>query len=125
MLQNNRLLKLSMLISLLLSLNVYAQSSSWVIDGTQSNQSNKITSLQDPTRPASYATPRKHRQYSGGKLVLNSIVLTTQQSYAVINNRIYHKGEKVHGIRITHITKQQVFLANGRRLTLFKSVSQK
>lgn len=83
--------------------------------------SNEI--IHDPTKPAHYAAPTARRNYSGKKLVLNSIVVTSNRSYAVINNQIYHRGEKVQGIGISQITHDHVRLSNGRKLTLFKSVN--
>ena len=101
--------------------------SNWTINnGTNNGEIHlKQTALKDPTKPVNNAAPRSQKTRTGGNLKLNSVVIQTTQSYAVINNRIYHRGQKVRGIRITKITEDHVLLANGRKLTLFKSLSQK
>ncbi|BDM63082.1 hypothetical protein NFHSH190041_05340 [Shewanella sp. NFH-SH190041] len=80
--------------------------------------------LKDPTRPA-VVTGKQSRGpviRTDTGLVLNSIVKSPQQSYAVINSRIYHLGSSVRGVRIMKISEDHVLLADGRRLTLFTSV---
>ncbi|MCL1108886.1 hypothetical protein L2719_04910 [Shewanella schlegeliana] len=56
-------------------------------------------------------------------MVLNSIVQKGSSAYAVINNQIFPLGGKVKGVKIVHIGKDTVSLADGRKLTLFPAVT--
>lgn len=129
MLLTNRLWALALAGMALISLNVQAnsqwtyQNNSSALKAAQPHIQQQV--LKDPTKPARYAKPAARRNHGGGHLVLNSVMITKTLSYAVINNRIYHQGEKVRGIRISQITQDHVQLANGRKLTLFKSVNHK
>ncbi|MCL1142091.1 MSHA biogenesis protein MshK [Shewanella gaetbuli] len=84
----------------------------------------KEQTLRDPTLPhAGYQmSVTTEETYSG--LVLNSII-NGPNSYAVINNKIMKVGDTVQGVRIVSIGKRQVNLADGRKLTLFQSVTER
>ena len=84
--------------------------------------------LKDPTRPAVVFNPNgKGAVVNSGsrKLVLNSITWTGKQAFAVINNKIYHRGDSVQGVKISQIHREQVVLDDGRKLVLFTSVTGK
>ncbi|MGI2260232.1 MSHA biogenesis protein MshK [Shewanella sp. GXUN23E] len=84
--------------------------------------------LRDPTRPAVvFGADGKAPAANAGdaRLVLNSITWNGQQAFAVINNRIYHRGDSVQGVRISQIRRDQVILDDGRKLVLFTSVTEK
>ncbi len=84
--------------------------------------------LKDPTRPAVIFDPDGKGPVvssGNGRLVLNSITWTGKQAFAVINNKIYHRGDSVQGVKISQINKEQVMLEDGRKLVLFTSVTGK
>lgn len=84
--------------------------------------------LKDPTRPAvvidqSGKGPLVNA--ADGKLVLNSITWMGNRAFAVINNKIYYRGDSVQGNRISRISRDQVELEDGRKLVLFTTVTEK
>ncbi|WP_434086875.1 MSHA biogenesis protein MshK [Shewanella halotolerans] len=78
--------------------------------------------LRDPTRPGAGA-PGSAQHQGGQKLVLNSLMITDQSATAIINNKTFTTGDRVQGVRITRITKQGVWLADGRQLKLYPEVT--
>lgn len=81
--------------------------------------------LRDPTLPGQgyVAAITKTDNQS---LVLNSIV-SGQNTYAVINNIILSVGDTVSGsgLRVSKINKDYVTLSDGRKLQLFKSITER
>ncbi|MGS0682719.1 MSHA biogenesis protein MshK [Shewanella sp. 125m-7] len=81
-------------------------------------------SLRDPTKPGYMsAKTTSLKSTSSTSMVLNSIVQKGNSAYAVINNQIFTLGGKVKGVKIVHIGKDTVSLADGRKLTLFPAVT--
>ncbi|MCF1427236.1 MAG: general secretion pathway protein GspB [Shewanella sp.] len=84
--------------------------------------------LRDPTRPAVVFKADKEalaKNTGDARLVLNSITWNGKQAFVVINNKIYHRGDSVQGVRISQIRRDQVILGDGRKLLLFSSVTEK
>ncbi|WP_346347752.1 MSHA biogenesis protein MshK [Shewanella gelidimarina] len=80
-------------------------------------------SLRDPTLPGAGASITNTATVSSNKaLVLNSILIKQSGSFAVINNEIFKQGQRVQGVKIVHIDKDTVSLADGRKLTMFKAI---
>lgn len=82
-------------------------------------------SLRDPTLPGagSVAVNADPTTLAVNKtLVLNSILSRPNGSFAVINNEIFKQGQRVQGVKILHIGKDTVSLADGRKLTMFKAI---
>ncbi|WP_198387107.1 MSHA biogenesis protein MshK [Shewanella marisflavi] len=78
--------------------------------------------LRDPTRPGAGVTSAGLGQ-GGQPLVLNSLMITNQSATAIINNKTFTTGDRVAGVRITRITQQGVWLADGRQLKLYPEVT--
>lgn len=79
--------------------------------------------LRDPTLPSQVvlaATTQTNVQ----PLVLNSVV-HGQQSFAVINNKILSVGDTIQGVRVASIGKGYVTMSDGKKLTLFKSITER
>ncbi len=80
--------------------------------------------LRDPTKPGhSSGQSTVVKTSTNNQLVLNSIVKKDSSAYAVINNQIFALGERVKGVKIVHIGKDSVSLANGRKLTMFQAIT--
>ncbi|MCH1924125.1 MSHA biogenesis protein MshK [Shewanella sp. C32] len=82
--------------------------------------------LRDPTLPPvgwQIDTSAAAQSASDTSLVLNSIITGAAGKRAVINNQLYHVGDKVNGVAISAISDQQVSLANGNKLRLFPPVT--
>jgi MSHA biogenesis protein MshK len=78
--------------------------------------------LRDPTLPASSVLGQSSPEKASG-LVLHSII-KGQQSYVIINDQILKLGGKIQGLTIINISHRDVTLSDGRKLTLFKSVTE-
>ncbi|CAM3919710.1 MSHA biogenesis protein MshK [Shewanella aquimarina] len=78
--------------------------------------------LRDPTRPG-VGAPGSAQHQGGQKLVLNSLMITDNSATAIINNKTFTTGDRVQGVSITRITKQGVWLADGRQLKLYPEVT--
>lgn len=82
-------------------------------------------SLRDPTLPGAGSTATSSAAVKVDKtLTLNSVVLKQSGAFAVINNEIYTKGQRVQGVKIVQIGKDAVSLADGRKLTMFKAITE-
>jgi MSHA biogenesis protein MshK len=82
-------------------------------------------SLRDPTLPGSGVSITNTAAVSVNKaLVLNSVLIKQDGSFAVINNQIFTQGQRVQGVKIVHIGKDAVSLADGRKLTMFKAITE-
>ncbi|ABZ78394.1 MSHA biogenesis protein MshK [Shewanella halifaxensis HAW-EB4] len=80
--------------------------------------------LRDPTRPGNFSgNTTSVKASTNTSMVLNSIVQKGSSAYVVINNQIFTLGGKVNGVKIVHIGKDTVSLADGRKLTLFPAVT--
>ena len=85
---------------------------------------NLNAALRDPTKPGYLSGKTTSAKAStDSSMVLNSIVQKGSSAYAVINNQIFTLGGKVKGVKIVHIGKDTVSLADGRKLTLFPAVT--
>ncbi len=80
--------------------------------------------LRDPTLPGKGYAVSSTQVNRPGSLVLNSI-MHSNKPHAVINNKILFVGDRVEGVRIEYIGKQYVNLADGRKLTLFQSITER
>lgn len=95
-------------LSLFISLNLFAQSESLV----------------DPTAPLNFKPPKQSRVYRAALPKLQSIVMKTGQPEAIINNKVYQRGQRVNGYKITQIDAQKVLLEYKNKtykLTLYSS----
>ncbi|QSX33247.1 MSHA biogenesis protein MshK [Shewanella avicenniae] len=84
-------------------------------------------SLRDPTMPPAgvrMGSAAEALPSAEVRLQLNSIVTGATGKHAVINNQIYHVGDSVNGVVISAIHDNQVSLADGRRLSLFPTVTK-
>ncbi|MCL1050059.1 MSHA biogenesis protein MshK [Shewanella abyssi] len=82
-------------------------------------------SLRDPTLPGAGASITNTATVSVNKsLTLNSVLIKQDGSLAVINNEIFKQGQRVQGVKIVHIGKDTVSLADGRKLTMFKTITE-
>jgi len=84
----------------------------------------QASSLNDPTKPINYkASTTIVAQDSSATLpTLQSILGSSGNLKAIINNELYSVGQKVNGYRITNITSDAVSLAyqgKSYRLTLY------
>ena len=80
--------------------------------------------LRDPTKPGySSGKSASVKTTTNKSLVLNSIVKNDNSAYAVINNQIFTLGESVKGVKVVHIGKDRVSLADGRKLTMFQAIT--
>lgn len=80
--------------------------------------------LRDPTLPSKgYASAASQSVQQG--LTLNSIVSSGNTAHAVINNKILSVGDRIQGLRITQITPNYVVLSDGRKLTMFKAITER
>ncbi len=81
--------------------------------------------LRDPTLPSIGMNVGRQQviEVETG-LVLKSIIRTTGQASAVINQRILKKGDSIQGVTISDIAADSVLLSDGRRLTLFKAITE-
>lgn len=79
-------------------------------------------SLRDPTLPAKVQQAEQGQQ-AESSLVLHSIV-TGEHSYVVINDKILKLGERIQGLSIIKISNRDVTLSDGRKLTLFQSITE-
>lgn len=82
----------------------------------------KPRTLTDPTRPgvAVIATTKSEKATNWQ---LTSIV-TGDKPFAIIDDQIKQVGDPIHGVTIKSITADTVELADGRRLTLFQSITE-
>ncbi|MCH1930241.1 MSHA biogenesis protein MshK [Shewanella sp. A25] len=82
-------------------------------------------SLRDPTLPgkgvAGSGASFSNRQQA---LVLQSIVNSGSSAYAVINNKILSVGDSIQGVKVVRITSTAVSLSDGRKLALFKAITE-
>ena len=82
-------------------------------------------SLRDPTLPGAGAMISSAQTAVVDKtLTLNSVLIKQSGAVAVINNEIYKEGQRVQGVKIVHIGKDAVSLADGRKLTMFKAITE-
>ncbi|MEZ9819348.1 MSHA biogenesis protein MshK [Shewanella sp. 10N.286.45.A1] len=82
-------------------------------------------SLRDPTQPGAGSISTSSTAVKVNKtLTLNSVVIKQSGAFAVINNEIYKKGQRVQGVKIVQIGKDTVSLADGRKLTMFKAITE-
>lgn len=82
-------------------------------------------SLRDPTLPGAGSSATSSAAVKVDKtLTLNSVVIKQSGAFAVINNEIYKKGQRVQGVKIVQIGKDTVSLADGRKLTMFKAITE-
>lgn len=79
-------------------------------------------SLRDPTLPAKVGHTAQALQ-AESDLVLHSIV-KGEHSYVVINDKILKLGERIQGLSIINISHRDVTLSDGRKLTLFQSITE-
>ncbi len=77
----------------------------------------------DPTRPGISTAVVSSTPEQATEWILTSIV-TGEKPFAIIDNQIKQVGEKIHGITIKSITSDEVKLEDGRRLSLFQSITE-
>jgi hypothetical protein len=56
-----------------------------------------------------------------GNLVLNGVLLSTDDKLAMINNRSFHQGDIIDGMRIIDIELNKVKLQDGERILVLRS----
>jgi hypothetical protein len=56
-------------------------------------------------------------------LVLNGVLLSDEEKLALINNKTFHVGDMVEGMRIVSIDFNSVKLANGKQLMTLRTAS--
>lgn len=85
----------------------------------------KAASLRDPTMPPVGMTS-VNTTHSGTaeSLVLNSIIQGATGAKAIINNQLYRQGARLQDTAIRYIGANEVLLADGRRLQLFKKITE-
>lgn len=81
--------------------------------------------LRDPTLPSKGFASSAVSQHAPQGLTLNSIVSSGNSAHAVINNQILSVGDSIQGLRITQITANYVALSDGRKLTMFKAITER
>ncbi|WP_133309450.1 MSHA biogenesis protein MshK [Parashewanella spongiae] len=83
----------------------------------------KDQTLRDPTQPSKFTALRSDNIGNNGKLTLNSIV-TGSQPFIVVNDEIKTIGDSINNVKIIQIETNSVELADGRRLTLFETITK-
>lgn len=82
--------------------------------------------LRDPTLPGKGDTGAiAVNQTQHRPLVLNSIVSSNGSAYAVINNKIVALGGSIQGVKVVRIDTSSVSLSDGRKLTLFQTITER
>ncbi|WP_333473830.1 MSHA biogenesis protein MshK [Shewanella nanhaiensis] len=87
--------------------------------------STQAETLRDPTRPGrggGSSTVSAQDMQRG--LTLNSVVNAGASSHAVINNQIFVVGDRVQGVKITRIGANSVSLADGRKLSMYQTITE-
>lgn len=80
--------------------------------------------LRDPTLP-SQGAQMSAATGATSQWRLSSVVNSGNRAYAVIDNKIYSLGDRVHGVKIVTITDNTVSLSDGRKLSMFPAVTEK
>lgn len=96
------------LLSLFISLNLFAQSETLV----------------DPTQPLNFQVKKEKKVYRNALPRLQSIVVAEGKRQVILNNKLYKKGQWVNGYQITQIDTQKVLLEYKNKtykLTLYSS----
>ena len=86
------------------------QESLSVLNKGENNQLAKV--LNDPTKPLNYKAPTKQKKARIKRALprLQSILFTGDSKQAIMNDRLYKKGEKVKGYTVVSIEKESVIL---------------
>ncbi|WP_051302901.1 hypothetical protein [Psychromonas aquimarina] len=69
-----------------------------------------LESLTDPTRPLSYQTKSVKKAGRASLPRLQSILVEGDSRSAILNNKLYKKGQRVNGYLITRIDKNAVLM---------------
>ncbi len=83
----------------------------------------KDQTLRDPTKPSNFMALQTDQNNNNGVLTLNSIV-TGSQPFIVVNDEIKTIGDSINNVKIIQIETNSVELADGRRLTLFETITK-
>jgi MSHA biogenesis protein MshK len=80
--------------------------------------------LVDPTAPLNFQPKKQSRVYRAAVPKLQSLVVKSGKQQAIINNKLYQKGQSVNGYLVTHIDADKVLLEYQKKiytLTLYSS----
>ena len=79
--------------------------------------------LIDPTRPSVVVMSSETEAKQATNWQLSSIVTGTKP-FAIIDDQLIQVGEQIHGVTVKSITSDAVELSDGRRLTLYQSITE-
>lgn len=88
------------IISSLISLSLFARSEALV----------------DPTAPLNFQQKKPSKVYRAAVPKLQSIVVKSGKQQAIINNKLYQKGQSVDGYQVTHIDADKVLLEYQKKI---------
>lgn len=82
------------------------------------------TPLADPTKPLNFKVKKARKIYQTTLPTLQSIIIKSGKREAILNNKVYQKGQWVNGYRVTQIDAKKVLLEYQNKmykLTLYSS----
>ncbi|MCE9679781.1 MSHA biogenesis protein MshK [Shewanella sp. AS1] len=86
-------------------------------------QAKDAQTLRDPTRPGIGVSSQGAGQTQGKeKLKLNSVLISNHTATAVFNNKLFKVGDALQGVKIVRIEQAGVWLADGRKFSLYPAV---
>ncbi|WP_051143734.1 hypothetical protein [Psychromonas hadalis] len=80
--------------------------------------------LVDPTKPLNFQVKKVNKVYRAGLPTLQSIIIKQGKQQAILDNKMYQKGQWINGYKITKIDKKKVLLEYQNKtykLTLYSS----